>query len=151
MKRLYRSRKDKVISGLCGGIGEYFNVDPVIIRVLAVFLTFWGGSGVLAYIVGVIVVPLQPLEAEESEAPVAAEQKAPVINEKPDLPVGRSAETGALIIGIVLVVLGGIFLLRNVPLFDDYYWWFRHHIGRLLWPSILIAVGAFMIIRGAKK
>ncbi|MCK4944106.1 MAG: PspC domain-containing protein, partial [Candidatus Aminicenantes bacterium] len=51
MKRLYRSQKDKIIAGVCGGIGEYFGIDPVIIRIITVILFFWGGSGIIAYII----------------------------------------------------------------------------------------------------
>jgi hypothetical protein len=54
-------------------------------------------------------------------------------------------------VGVVLVVVGGIFLLRNFPFFDHYFWWFRHQIGHLLWPSVIIALGVFMVFRGAKK
>lgn len=47
-KKLYRSKKDRVFAGVCGGIGEYLGVDPTVIRLLAVILGFTG-SGVLAY------------------------------------------------------------------------------------------------------
>jgi len=60
VKRLYRSGKDKILGGVCGGIAEYFNVDPTIIRVLWVlwFLAF--GSGILAYIIAWIIIPRNP-------------------------------------------------------------------------------------------
>ena len=50
-KRLYKSNRNRVLCGVCGGLGEYFNVDPVIIRVLWVLFTFAGGAGILAYII----------------------------------------------------------------------------------------------------
>lgn len=56
-KRLYRSNNNKVILGICGGIGEYLNVDPVVVRLLWVIFCCMGGSGVLAYIVAAIIVP----------------------------------------------------------------------------------------------
>ena len=59
-KRLYRSRKDKIIAGVCGGIGEYFKIDPVIIRLLWILLIFAGGSGILAYLVAWIIIPKHP-------------------------------------------------------------------------------------------
>lgn len=58
-KRLYRSDKNKVLLGICGGIGEYLNVDPVVIRLLWVIFCCMGGSGILAYIVAAIIVPYQ--------------------------------------------------------------------------------------------
>lgn len=61
VKRLYRSRKDRVIAGVCGGLGEYFNIDPVIFRVLAVILLIPGGfPGLIPYVVLWIIVPQKP-------------------------------------------------------------------------------------------
>jgi len=59
-KRLRRSRTEKMIGGVCGGLGEYFNVDPTIIRVLWVAITLLGGAGVIAYLILWIVMPLEP-------------------------------------------------------------------------------------------
>lgn len=60
-KRLYRSRKDRKIAGVCGGLAEYFNIDPVIVRVLAVILLIPGGlPGFIPYIVMWVVVPENP-------------------------------------------------------------------------------------------
>lgn len=56
MKRLVRSKSNRMISGVCGGIGEYLNVDPTIIRLLAVVLGF-SGSGLFVYIVAAILMP----------------------------------------------------------------------------------------------
>ncbi len=59
-KRLLRSRKDRIISGVCGGIGNYFNVDPVLVRVIWAVLFFAAGAGLLAYILAWIIVPEEP-------------------------------------------------------------------------------------------
>ena len=59
-KKLYRSRENRMISGICAGIGEYFEIDPTLIRVLWVLFSFAGGAGVLAYIVAYIIVPERP-------------------------------------------------------------------------------------------
>jgi phage shock protein C len=56
-KRLYRSNKNKMLAGVCGGIAEYFNVDPTLIRLAWVLFACVGGSGLIAYIVCAIVVP----------------------------------------------------------------------------------------------
>lgn len=57
-KRLIRSRTNKMICGVCGGIGEYFHIDPTIIRLIWVILTIGGfGSGLLAYIVAAVIIP----------------------------------------------------------------------------------------------
>ena len=60
-KRLYRSRKDRMIGGICGGMGVYFNMDPVLIRVLWAICFFFGGAGLLAYLIAWIIIPEEPL------------------------------------------------------------------------------------------
>lgn len=56
-KRLYRVEKDKKIFGVCGGIGEYFNIDPTVIRVIWAILVFAAGTGVLAYFICALCMP----------------------------------------------------------------------------------------------
>ncbi len=57
MKRLYKSTTNKMICGVCGGIAEYFNIDPSLIRLAAVLLACSAGSGLLAYIIMAIILP----------------------------------------------------------------------------------------------
>lgn len=59
-KRLYRSNVSKMIGGVCGGIAEYFDIDPTIVRLIWAFAFLWGGFGLLAYIVAWIIIPLNP-------------------------------------------------------------------------------------------
>jgi phage shock protein PspC (stress-responsive transcriptional regulator) len=60
-KRLYRSKTDRMIAGVCGGLAEYFNVDPVIIRIIALILLLPGGlPGIIPYVILWIVVPEKP-------------------------------------------------------------------------------------------
>ena len=60
-KRLYRSRKSRILAGVCGGLGDYFNIDPVIVRLLFVLFTVLGGAGILVYIIAWIIVPEEPV------------------------------------------------------------------------------------------
>ncbi len=59
-KRLYLSEFDKKRGGVCGGIGEYFGVDPTLIRLLWIILVFMGGTGILAYIIAWAIIPQRP-------------------------------------------------------------------------------------------
>ena len=59
-KRLYRSRDDRMIAGVCGGLGEYFSVDPVLIRLGFLLLALTTGVGFVAYLIMAVVVPLRP-------------------------------------------------------------------------------------------
>lgn len=59
-KRLYRSRTSRILCGVCGGIGEYLNIDPTLVRLLAVLLGF-SGTGILVYIIAAIIIPDNPV------------------------------------------------------------------------------------------
>jgi phage shock protein C len=71
VKRLFRSRKDRIIAGICGGIGEYFDVDPNIIRIiwLLVGLT---GTGIIAYVLAWVIIPEEPPQNPTHAEPGAA-------------------------------------------------------------------------------
>jgi len=68
-RRLFRSRGDRVIGGVCGGVAKYFNIDPVLVRVGAVALIFLGGAGILAYIAAVLLVPNEGVDGGAPEPP----------------------------------------------------------------------------------
>lgn len=62
MKRLYRSRTNKVIAGVCGGLAEYFKIDPVILRVIFLLIALPGGISILVYFIFWIVMPKRPAD-----------------------------------------------------------------------------------------
>ena len=62
IKRVYRSRTNKILGGVAGGIAEYFEIDPVWIRLLFVLMLFAGGFGIIAYIVCWLIIPLEPMK-----------------------------------------------------------------------------------------
>jgi phage shock protein PspC (stress-responsive transcriptional regulator) len=129
-RRLYRSRDDRVIAGICGGLGEYFDVDAVLIRIAFVLLVFAGGAGVLAYVLGWIFIPEAP-----SEAPGAA--RAPA-----ERPARGERTGGALVLGLVFVALGILFLFDVA--------WPNFLSWKYIWPAALIAVGAAIILRARR-
>ncbi len=59
-KRLYRSRTERKLFGVCGGIADYFGIDPTIVRLAVAAFTFFGGSGIIAYIIGALIIPEEP-------------------------------------------------------------------------------------------
>ena len=67
-KRLYRSRTERKIAGICGGLGEYFGVDPVFVRLLWIVVTCLSGvvPGILAYLIGWLVVPEEPVTSSHA-------------------------------------------------------------------------------------
>lgn len=125
-KRLFRSRDDSVIAGVCGGLGRYLGVDAVLIRIAAVVLVFAGGAGILLYVIGWIAIPEEPAAGVTGEA------------------VSGEAErtSGAVVLGLAFVVLGLFFLLDE--LWPDFLSW------KYTWPIALIAVGIAIVARGRK-
>ena len=69
VKRLYRSKHDRMISGVCGGIADYFSIDVILVRILWIIITLFGGAGLLLYIAGVVIIPNNPDHFEEEGAP----------------------------------------------------------------------------------
>lgn len=147
MKKLYRSRKNRMIAGVCGGIAEYFNIDPVIVRLIVVALFFVGGSALLAYIIAMIVIPYQPYEMASGDN----KEATPVAATAPAQASHVSSGAVPLFLGIVLIIIGAVFLLHNMPIFDPFYGWARHFVRHFFWPSLLIIFGVFIIARGWKK
>jgi len=66
-KKLYRSKKDKKIAGVCGGIAEYFDVDSTLVRLFTVLTLLLGGAGVVAYIIAWIIVPENPEQVSDDK------------------------------------------------------------------------------------
>ena len=149
MKKLYRSRQNRMLGGVCGGIAEYFAIDPVIVRVVAVAFFFMGGSALLAYVIGLIIIPNEPFDLRASEKQSATSGAAPA--PAPAAAAGSSNAGLPLVLGIVLIFIGVVFLLHNIPFFNPFYWRAWHFARNFFWPSLLIAFGVYIIARGWKK
>jgi phage shock protein C len=156
-RRLYRSRDDRLIFGVCGGLAKYFDIDPVIVRVIAIVVTLiTSGAGILAYIIMAIVVPLESSQASQPKdvvkenveeikqtATQLGEELHSTFERKEGAPeeIARARHRGLNILGIILVVIGVLFLIAS---FFSWLSW------RYLWPLILVAIG-LLIIFGARR
>lgn len=60
-KKLYKSNRSKMIDGVCGGIAEYFGIDPTVVRLIWIFFSLMGGYGILAYLIAAIIIPRNPV------------------------------------------------------------------------------------------
>jgi phage shock protein C len=156
--RLERSTTNKVVAGVCGGIGEYLQVDPTLVRVFFVVGTVvTGGLGLLGYIVLVVLLPLpgQPAPfvkttgvttstVDAATGDVSAEQ-TPQIAPAPAAPADpAAAERNRAAFGVVLVALGVIFLFSNAGVFRIVRW-------DLAWPLVLIAIGALLLAQRIRR
>ena len=105
-KRLYRSKKDKIIAGVCGGIAEYFAIDPVWVRLIAVLLVFADGIGILLYIIAWVLIPENP--SQKSTKKTAAEETVEKAIKK------NKRDNATLVIGAIVLVVGLGFLFQNL-------------------------------------
>lgn len=144
-KKLYRSSTDKVIAGVCGGLAKYLEIDSTLVRIVFILLCFMSGSGVILYIVLLIVMPsdvaaenAKPIDAGEIASNASAAIKTAAENVKDHLH-HRNGHPWGLFVGLILVILGILVLLQNI--FPTY---MVLPPGEILWPSILIIIGLFL-------
>jgi phage shock protein C len=112
-----------VVAGICGGLGRHLGVDPVLLRIAFVALALANGIGLIAYAVAWIVIPEEPAGQPAAAAPA------------------DRGETGRLVLGGALVVLGLVLLLdRLAP-----------DLQRLFWPVVVVAIGVAIILFGMRR
>lgn len=81
IKKLYRSKKEKVILGVCGGLGRYFNIDPLLVRIIFIIFTLVKGIGVLVYFISAIIIPLEPKEEAKKYSQNREEKAQSLVDE----------------------------------------------------------------------
>lgn len=146
--RLYRSRDERVLFGVAGGVADWLDIDPALVRIVFALLVLTAGFGLLLYIIMAIVIPEEPerLAAPSAPADPNAPASPPAGQAWVDARAARRAERrasraerdgrGLVIFGAILIVLGAWFLLdRYIPDLD----------GELLGPVVLIVVGGLLL------
>ncbi|NUQ37888.1 MAG: PspC domain-containing protein [Caldilineales bacterium] len=141
--RLYRSRHDRMVAGVCGGLADFLGLDPTLIRLVFVILALANGVGFAIYLLMLIVVPENPDEtATHLAAPADSDLAQRIRAWSDDVGGGNLSTRNAIFIGGFLIFMGLLFLLRN---FDFFPWhWFT--LGAL-WPVLLILAGLAMLWR----
>ena len=134
-RRLYRCRHDKILAGVASGVAEYFDLDPSLVRILFLVSTFFGGIGFLLYIAMAIIVPLEPISADE-----AAETTVVPDGHRH---VSRGNGQWTTFVGAGLVLLGSLALLHQVlPGWD---------VDRFVFPALAVGIGAFLVARSVRR
>ncbi len=128
-KKLLRSQDNRIVAGVCGGLGEYFDIDPVIFRILAVLLLIVNGFGAILYIIGWIAIP----DSKETKKDKAERNK--VVEEDKKEPEPSSSY---VLIAFFAILLGALLLINN---FIDI---FNFH---KTWPVLLIFLGVVLLVR----
>ncbi len=108
IKKLYRSQKDFILGGVCGGIAEYFDVDSILIRLIAIILIF-SGAGVLIYILMWIIIPVFNSNFEKQKETVKLEK-----DEKTNEYKEKKSNNFRELLGLILIVLGFILLIGKL-------------------------------------
>ncbi len=124
-KRLYRSRVNRMISGICGGLGEYLNVDPVIIRIIFILLTLFGGGGLILYLIGIFVIPENPEQGLTKKE--------------------KGAKGHAAFWGWVLVILGALLLIPRFTFMPPIDLW--NLPWETIWAVLFILLGLFLLLK----
>ncbi len=133
-KKLYRSRKNVVIGGVCGGMGEYFDIDPVLVRIIWLIAIF-SGIGVLAYLVCWVIIPQKPYQITTLDK---QQYEDGYYDESTHEQHVARREKSKMLLGAGLIIFGGFSLMqRFMPWFDF----------DVIWPVILILGGFYLIYR----
>ena len=149
-KKLYRSRSDRMIAGVCGGLGEYLNVDPVWFRLFFVILLFATGFGFWAYLILWIIMPEEGRATNTTGDTVQANVQE-IADRARDFGQGvqrglqskragsdNVPTSGTIVVGIAFILLGAMLLLNRLDLF----WWFKWDV---MWPLMLVFIGGALI------
>jgi len=139
-KKLYKSNKDILISGVCGGIGEYFNVDSNIIRLIFVVFGVFG-AGVIVYILLWIFLPY----SDKSTVNTNSDSKIFDMNKENDVFKVITQNNNSGLFAVIAIIVGVLFLLNNF--FHIFYYL---NLSRI-WPIILIVVGFVLILKKNKN
>ncbi|ADI74695.1 phage shock protein C, PspC [Methanohalobium evestigatum Z-7303] len=141
--KLTKSKSDRMLAGVCGGIAEYFDVDPVLVRVAFVVLALVNGLGILLYIILAIVMPEPENNDKTPEQNTTSENGTDEYSEndtytKTQHKSNRTDRT--LWLGVILIILGIFLIIDRFNVF----WWLGWDV---LWPGILILIGFWIITR----
>jgi phage shock protein PspC (stress-responsive transcriptional regulator) len=127
--RLYRSQTNKIIAGVCGGFGEFLDIDVTIVRLVWILLTLLGGSGIIIYILAYFIIPLKPIDAGETTQQTQTDLSA------------------TKVFGIIFIIVGAVILLDNLDIFSFHRWWDMS--WEYVFPSLLILTGIYFITKRA--
>jgi len=142
-KKLTRSTTDRKIAGICGGLGEYLNVDPLVFRIIFLFLLICGGSGFILYVLMWILIPEkknQECAEMQNEEYVTCEAVEEDTDYSSDHKKHIKKHHGGIFWGLFFVAIGVLWLGKSFELFD-----FNWHSVLKLWPLFIVWVGVLLL------
>lgn len=144
-KQLYKSKNNKIIAGVAGGIAEYLEIDPIIIRILFIILAFINGSGILLYILLMIIMPEKLSESGKTSEEVPHSSKEGKSTQAPKTKEGKERKNTLNLIGILIVLVGVVLLIKQ--LFPSLFF-IRWDI---VWSIALIGIGILLIYKSTRQ
>lgn len=142
---LYRSETNKVIAGVCGGLGEVFKIDPTIVRAVFALAALFGGSGILFYLILWIIIPSESRLTHSSDENVRQNiEEMKLRAESFTKEFHDRGDNSRTVFGILLLVFGVMLLLGNFG--------FAHLFNfQKLWPLLLVILGIFIVSQRTPK
>jgi phage shock protein PspC (stress-responsive transcriptional regulator) len=145
--RLYRSETNRTIAGVCGGLGEYLGIDPLIIRIFFIIWTILGEFSIFVYFILWVVIPNKTVSdgGETFKTDELGSRIHLMANEFGEVARQPSQEL-ITYAGVGLIGWGVYFLLRNFG-----FPWLNWNFSFYLWPALLIIAGAIVLIRSTSR
>jgi phage shock protein PspC (stress-responsive transcriptional regulator) len=149
--RLARSQSDKVLGGVCAGLGDYLNIDPVFVRIFFILLTILDGIGFMLYLILWIVMPLENQADQDSKFEMnQVGDRARQMGNEFGQAVRSPNPQAAKYLGIGLILAGVFFFAeRLVRQFDLR--WFAWVNRDAFWAALLVAAGTVLLVRAIKE
>ena len=128
MKRIFRSKEDRIIAGVCGGFAEYLGIDPTLVRLVWIFFTIFGGLGILAYIFSIILI------SEKDSSKVKEIKEDDNRDEK------------LVLWGVVIIIVGILLFFRHRPIVSMMWHSMSGNWFNILFAIALIGIGIYILL-----
>lgn len=128
IKRLYKSQYDRMIGGVAGGIAEYLKIDTTIVRIAFVLMSLFGGTGIIIYIAGMLIIP-------EGKTEILSEKKVKL----------KRNNTGFW--GVLLIIAGLLFFIPEIGYMRGHRMWMWYGFWEFILPVMVIGLGAWLLLR----
>jgi phage shock protein C len=137
-KRLMRSATNKVIGGICGGLGEYFNVDPILFRIAFCFFALLGGGGIILYLIMLLIIPEKYVAFQD----FSKQNEHTVYEDVTNVKKKKWNDSVMVVFGTIFILFGAmIFLFRVLHV----------HPHHFIFPAMLVLGGVLLVIFSKKN
>jgi len=128
MKKIHRSQDDRIIAGVCGGFAKYLGIDPMIVRLVWIFFTIFGGMGILAYILSIILI-------SDDKSPISQEVKE-----------DNGHDEKLVLWGVIIIIVGILLFFRHRPMFSMMWHTMSGNWFNVLFAAVLIGIGIYILL-----